>query len=134
MTEDGRYVDIGNVAQAQHEQNYQETVRRLHPFGDRCVIHRQTSQQAAAEFRDRALDFVYLDARHYRDALLEDLELWAPKIRHGGILAGHDYLDGTLPSGRFEVKSTVDHWAAARRLTVNCSGESVWRSWFIQMP
>jgi hypothetical protein len=116
------------------DRNYQETLRRLHPFGDRCVIHRQTSRQAAAEFRDRSLDFVYLDARHYREALLEDLELWAPKLRHGGILAGHDYLDGTLPSRRFEVKSTVDGWAAARRLTVCCSGENVWRSWFIQMP
>ena len=134
MSEDGKYVDIANVPQAQHEQNYQETQRRLHPFGDRCAIHRQTSRQAAAGFRDRSLDFVYLDARHYREALLEDLELWAPKIRPGGILAGHDYLDGTLPSGRFEVKTTVDQWAAARRLTVCCSGENVWRSWFIQIP
>jgi hypothetical protein len=134
MSEDGKYVDIANVPQAQHEQNYQETQRRLHPFGDRCAIHRTTSRQAAAGFRDRSLDFVYLDARHYREALLEDLELWAPKIRPGGILAGHDYLDGTLPSGRFEVKTTVDQWAAARRLAVCCSGENVWRSWFIQMP
>jgi hypothetical protein len=134
MSEDGKYVDIANVPQAQHEQNYQETQRRLHPFGDRCAIHRQTSRQAAAGFRDRSLDFVYLDARHYREALLEDLDLWAPKIRPGGILAGHDYLDGTLPSGRFEVKTTVDQWAAAKRLAVCCSGENVWRSWFIQMP
>ena len=134
MPEDDKYQDVANVSQAQHEQNYQETLRRLHPFGDRCMIHRRTSQQAAVGFRQRSLDFVYLDARPYREALLEDLDLWAPKIRHGGILAGHDYLDGTLPSGRFEVKSTVDAWAAARRLTVRCSGETVWRSWFIQMP
>ena len=134
MTADGKYLDIANVSQQRHDRNYEETLRRLHRFGDRHVIHRKTSQQAAAEFRKRSLDFVYLDARHYREALLEDLELWAPKIRHGGFLAGHDYLDGTLPSGRFEVKSTVDQWAAARRLTVGCSGENVWRSWFIQMP
>ncbi len=132
MTEDTKYLDVANVSQAEHEKAYCDAQRRLSVFGDRCLIHRMTSKAAAAQFPERSLDFVYLDARHYREAVLEDLELWAPKMRAGGFLAGHDYLDGTLPSGRFEVKSAVDWWAAQHGLTPTCSGEHVWRSWFIQ--
>jgi hypothetical protein len=133
MTQDPRYVDVGNVPQQQQDRNYEEATRRLATFGDRCKIHRLDSVEAAGRFADRSLDFVYLDARHFREALLEDLERWAPKVRPGGYLAGHDYLDGLLPSGKFEVKSTVDEWAARRRLPVVCSGEHVWRSWFIRL-
>lgn len=132
--EDDKYRDIANVSQQEHDRIYAQAKRRLAEFGDRCVIHRLTSQQAARRFADRSLDFAYLDARHYEAGVLDDLELWAPKIRHGGIIAGHDYLDGNLPSGHFEVKSTVDRWALGRKLAVTCSGEHVWRSWFIRIP
>lgn len=134
MQDDPNYRDINNVPQAVHDQNYAETQRRLARFGDRCQIHRLASAAAAPQFADASLDFVYLDARHYRAGVEEDLNLWARKIRPGGILSGHDYLDGVLPSGRFEVKSAVDAWAQARGLEIRCSGESVWRSWFIRMP
>ena len=36
---------------------------------------------------------MFIDARHSYDAVLEDLNAWWPKIRPGGILAGHDYVD-----------------------------------------
>jgi hypothetical protein len=133
MTADRRYIDIANVSQQEQDRRYQVAIQRLAVFGDRSQIHRATSQEAARRFADASLDFVYLDARHFRAGVLEDLTLWAPKVRPSGYLAGHDYLDGVLPSGKFEVKSTVDEWAAQRRLQVACSGEHVWRSWFVRM-
>ncbi len=133
MTEDERYVDRSNVSQDVHDRYFREATVRLTRFGDRCQIHRLTSLHAAEKFADRSLDFAYLDARHHAEAVTEDLELWAPKIRPGGLLCGHDYLDGVLPSGRFEVKSAVDAWASQCNQTVTCSGEHVWRSWFVQM-
>lgn len=133
MTDDTRYVDRGNVSQDLQDRNYEQAKVRLTRFGERCRIHRRTSRQAAEQIADRSLDFAYLDSRHYREAVTEDLELWAPKIRPGGILAGHDYLDGVLPSGIFEVKSAVDAWACKNNRAVTCSGEHVWRSWFIPM-
>jgi hypothetical protein len=42
---------------------------------------------------DASLDYVYVDARHDYCGVKEDLEAWWPKLRRGGILAGHDYLD-----------------------------------------
>ncbi len=134
MFGEGDYYDINNVPQSQHEQNYAETLRRLKPFGARCSILRMTSADAATQFVDGSLDFVYLDARHDRAGVEEDIKLWAAKIRPGGILCGYNYLDGVLPSGRFEVKSAVDTWAQHQGLEIRTSGEPVWRSWFVRIP
>lgn len=48
------------------------------------------SWQAADQYADGSLDFVFLDADHSSDALLKDLTAWWPKIKPGGLLAGHD--------------------------------------------
>jgi len=133
-TDDGVYVDRNNVNQARHDKNFDTATEVLARFGDRCEIHRMTSVDAIELFEDRSLDFVYIDARHYREAVVEDLDSWFPKVRAGGILSGHDYFDGTVPSGHFEVKSAVDTRAEARGLKVQCTGENVWRSWIIRLP
>jgi len=49
-----------------------------------------TSLEGANEFKDASLDFVYLDGDHQTDAVVADIDAWRPKIRKGGILAGHD--------------------------------------------
>jgi predicted O-methyltransferase YrrM len=49
-----------------------------------------TSLEGANEFQDASLDFVYLDGDHRTDAVVADIDAWKPKIRKGGILAGHD--------------------------------------------
>lgn len=131
---DRAYLDVNNVSQMEHDRNYRAATRLLASYGDRCRIHRLPSAEAVKHFSERSLDFVYLDGRHYRAGVEEDLTLWAPLVRSGGVLCGHDYLDGDLPSGRFAVKSAVDAFAKARGLAVGCSGEPLWRSWFIRMP
>ncbi len=53
---------------------------------------RNTSEQAAEwEIPDGMLDFVYIDADHRFDHVMQDIILWFKKIRRGGILSGHDY-------------------------------------------
>lgn len=49
------------------------------------------SKEASEMFEDESLDFVYLDANHTYDFVTEDLELWTPKVKKGGIMAGDDY-------------------------------------------
>jgi hypothetical protein len=36
-------------------------------------------------------DLVFLDGDHSYQGLLEDIQGWWPRVRQGGILAGHDY-------------------------------------------
>ena len=112
------YVDIANVAQWHQDANYESAQKRLAPFGTRSTIWRMTSVEAAARIPAASLDFVYIDARHDYASVMEDLEAWYPKVRPGGLMTGHDYLDGTFDAGEFEVRRAVDEFFSARDLRV----------------
>jgi len=54
---------------------------------------RKRSHDAAMSYKNRSLDFIFLDGSHeYKDVLL-DLQLFYPKLKRGGIIAGHDYVN-----------------------------------------
>ena len=52
---------------------------------------RLPSTVAAGLYEDESLDFVFIDADHEYNAVRADLSAWLPKLKWGGILAGHDY-------------------------------------------
>lgn len=39
------------------------------------------------------VDFVFVDGDHEYEGCLADIDLWLPKIRPGGVMAGHDFGD-----------------------------------------
>ena len=49
------------------------------------------SISASKRFKDKSLDFVFIDAAHDYDSVKNDILAWLPKIKPGGVLAGHDY-------------------------------------------
>lgn len=49
------------------------------------------SADAAAWIPDKSLDWVYIDACHEYEAVKADIEAYSQKVKHGGILSGHDY-------------------------------------------
>jgi predicted O-methyltransferase YrrM len=57
---------------------------------DRCAMWRMTSEEAATIHKSDA-DIVFIDALHDYEHVKQDIELWWPKVRSGGILAGHDF-------------------------------------------
>jgi predicted O-methyltransferase YrrM len=50
-----------------------------------------TTNEAVKLFEDDSLDAVFIDADHSYEAVKLDIQNWMPKVRKGGILAGHDY-------------------------------------------
>lgn len=64
------------------------------------------SDKAADFFENGTVDFVFLDASHDYEAVKRDIEAWKPKLRKGGILAGHDYHNGGV---RPAIEATLDH-------------------------
>jgi hypothetical protein len=54
---------------------------------------KKCSWEAAEDFEDGSVDFVFIDADHAYESTLKDIRAWLPKIRKGGILAGHDYVE-----------------------------------------
>lgn len=59
----------------------------------RVVIIRDFSLNAVKAFDDEYFDFVYIDAEHTYDGVLNDLGAWYPKVKKGGIISGHDYCE-----------------------------------------
>lgn len=101
------YRDICNVSDQQQEAVYEAAMAVAERYAPRVKVLIGESVLMAEEFADGSLDAVYLDADHSKAAVLADLEAWMPKIRRGGAICGHDYLDGVLPEGDFGVKSAV---------------------------
>jgi hypothetical protein len=71
------------------ERAYRKALTTLQPY--RCSLMKMFSVEAATRVPDRSLDFVYLDANHTYEGLWADLEAWVPKVKVGGLIAGHDY-------------------------------------------
>lgn len=133
------YVDRANVPQERQERYFRETTERLARFGGRSEIWRTTSVEAAARVEDGSLDFVYVDARHDRESVLEDLEAWYPKLRPGGIFAGHDYVDGSFPNGEFGVRGAVDEFFGRLGVPVHSTrgrpaAVEIFPSWVVAVP
>lgn len=120
--------DLGAVSQEQHEHNLNKTVANTFGYDDKVEIIRDYSVNAAKEFHDESLDFVYLDARHDKKGIKEDIEAWWPKVAKGGILAGHDYANYNNPNNLIEVKEVVDDFCPE----VNCTLDGPFPSWWIK--
>jgi len=63
-----------------------------------------SSVEGACRFPDFHFDFVFIDASHKIEWTKADIFLWYQKLKHNGILAGHDY---NTREG-WEVKMAVD--------------------------
>ena len=52
---------------------------------------RLLSIEAAKQYEDNSLDVVFIDADHSYKSVMEDLQAWYPKVKPGGVIAGHDF-------------------------------------------
>ncbi|MDP1712255.1 MAG: class I SAM-dependent methyltransferase [Candidatus Nanopelagicaceae bacterium] len=124
-------IDENNSSSEQHEKNYLFTVNR---FQDerRVTILRATALEAATMTPDNSLDFVYLDADHRYEETLKAITAWYPKLKLGGIMSGHDYLDSQTGNTIFGVKCAVDSFVIKINLQggLHLTQESSWPSWW----
>ena len=87
-----KYADYRlHVPQSQVDGLLAHAQQRLQPYSTITQFVRMFSLDAVKKFKDGSLDFVYIDANHSLPHVMDDLCAWAPKVRQGGIVAGHDY-------------------------------------------
>ncbi len=92
--------------------------RLLDPFGERAEMIKGYSPSASEMFEDESLDFVYIDGLHDYESVKADIEGFYPKVKNGGIIAGHDYHEGDWPG----VYNAVNQFIAENGLEFNLTG------------
>lgn len=70
---------------------YGEFSANMRRAGVTVDARRVRSPEAATAFADGSLDFVFIDGAHEREAVERDIQGWWPKVKPGGLMAGHDY-------------------------------------------
>lgn len=95
-----------SVTQERLDEFYEQTKQRMQSYN--CEIIRKFSMDAVKDFEDESLDFVYLDANHKYQSVVEDIREWSKKVKRGGIVAGHDYVNVFHRDGLYGVIKAVD--------------------------
>jgi len=103
-----RWSDHHNVAE------YFLACRILQPHAARSTVLRASFEEALPLFAEASVDLIYIDA--YAHTGQDDgriLEQWWPKLKPGGIFAGHDY-DPAWPA----TITVVDAFSASHQIDI----------------
>ncbi len=98
---------------------FSENVKVL---GSRFKLIKAKSVEGAKQLNDNAYNFIFIDADHSMRAVLQDLDSYWPKLRKGGIMAGHD-------SNLFGVNFAVTSWAKRKSIdpsSIEIAGNNAW--------
>lgn len=90
--------------------NEAERVAKAYSGFTKVAIYRATSRQAVGSFVDNQLDWCYLDGAHDYVNVWHDLNAWWPKVKPGGVFAGHDYLNRIDRGWWCQVEEAVHAW------------------------
>lgn len=103
----------------------EKMLKFLSPYGDQFRLIKKFSIDAVKEFAPNAqIDFVYIDGGHDFLNVAQDIALWAPLVKPGGIVFGHDFKHRAKRDGKrysVHVKPVVEAYMAAYDI----------KSWFI---
>lgn len=147
------YDDASN--HREHIDAYTQAMDNIKGYEDRAYMLRMKGEHACDFISDQSLDFVYIDANHTYKCVKEDINLWYPKVKSGGIVMGHDYLPDyfyegkeekdqalyTFPDGQpekaqytgmFGVNPAVDEFCKENGYTINKTDEFLATWWFIK--
>jgi len=114
---------------------YWRVADRLAVYGERSRVRRCTFAEAAAMIPDGSLDWCFADGyAHTGQDGGRMLAEWWPKLRSGGIMAGHDY----HPDWPATIQA-VDAFVDALGLEMGFSDEYAkergeWPSWWVRKP
>lgn len=95
---------------SQFEEAEAEARGRLAKYA--CTLLKGFSLDIVKRIPNESLDFVYIDANHNFDAVMQDIIQWATKVRVGGVISGHDYSHATRHLG-FRVVEAVEAYTTA---------------------
>ena len=129
---------------------YQQAQHSLEPYKNQTMFLKMTTTEAAKHIDDDSVDFVYVDAQHDYCGVTQDLQAYWPKLKGGGILAGHDFVtnhelqtlspdqdwsmceDGTRNEGA--VNGAVTDFAQEHNLQLSITYREDFPTWYARKP
>jgi len=81
--------------QAKHDSNYEYVQQQFAQeiASGQVKLHRGYSAPMIKTLPDNYLDWVFIDANHSYAAVCDDLAAVLPKMKRGGVISGHDYIN-----------------------------------------
>jgi len=89
-------VDIWDLYEGYHEYEdrikryYIEAQEKMKPYPNYTFV-KKFSMDAVKDFKNKSLDFVYIDGAHDFKSVADDVCEWAKRVKIGGIIYGHDF-------------------------------------------
>ncbi|MCK4365063.1 MAG: class I SAM-dependent methyltransferase [Thermoplasmatales archaeon] len=81
--------DIGRISNTKEQLEYAK--KNLKDYLDKVTFVKEYSHNCLELFADNHFDFVYIDGNHDYSCVKQDIELYYPKVKVGGVLGGHDF-------------------------------------------
>ena len=114
-----------------------DRVKRLYGDNPKVQMCKGSSEDWAEKFEDGFFDYLYLDADHSKKSVLADLKSWYPKVKNGGIIAGHDvYCDqNNAFREHFDVEGALaEFFTEDQQENIHLTNEYAYRTWIYLKP
>lgn len=118
------YIDWNGNDLQDLNNTYQLLMDKIQPYQDRYKLYREYSDTACNHFENESLDFIFIDGLHTYEQVKKDCENYYPKIKSGGLFAGHDYY--TISEVRKAVKEFAIHHGLEK---IYSTDYDVWYWW-----
>ena len=83
--------DNGGMTKEEVDRMRDIAVTNFRDYSNRVTLHTTTSKEFASSVEEDKYDYIFIDGNHSYEYVLEDIALWYPKLKNGGVFAGHDF-------------------------------------------
>ena len=95
-------------------------------YPTRFRFYHMSSALASDYFCEESLDFIYIDADHKYASVKEDLAVWYPKLKVGGVFCGDDFCNCWNPAeGQYDIVKAVEEFIEDKDVELSISGLGV---------
>lgn len=125
----------GGFPQDWHDINLRVAQETLEPYKEKAIWLRGLSQDMIDSIPDDSLVFAYLDGDHSYQGCLSDLVRIYKKVKVGGVIAGHDYINeayGVNKAVKYFVFENGNYRMSDIHQTQEGGDDSMVSFWFIK--
>jgi hypothetical protein len=80
--------------QKRNDRYFEVFKEKTKQWKNKIKIIRMLSSEAHVHIPDGSLDFCFIDGNHDYKYVIEDMKLYLPKMKKGGLFGGHDFENG----------------------------------------